>query len=124
MIMDPKQRQLISSCSELQDELVGCGHQLQQINALLDILWRATCYDATHGGYPEVVQLARRQIGEVSDRVVLLADRLSMVDRPVSVEHSVNAVLNADENSQLEQTSDIRLQSVDPPIQADLDRAS
>ena len=120
MTMDPKQHQLISSCSELQNELVGCNHHLQQINALLDILWRAACHDATHGSYPEVIQLARKQVSEVSDRVILLADRL----KPVSVGNPVNTDANIDENSQLEQAADIRLQSVENPVNADLDRAS
>ncbi len=122
--MDQKQHQLISSCSELQDELVGCGQQLQQINALLDILWRAACHDATHGGYPEVVQLARRQVSQVSDRVVSVAGKLKATDSPTAV-NAVSADLTAEGTSKAkQQSSDVRLQSVERPINADLDKAS
>ena len=115
--MDQKKHPLISAKDVLKDELVGCGHQLQQINALLDILWRAAYHDANHGGYPEVVQLARKQVSAVSDHLIALASQLS-------VERSAKADLPAEKSSQAAQTSDVRLQPVDRPVQADLDKAS
>ena len=71
-----------------QEDLIVFGHQLQRTNAFLDILWRATCHDASHGGYPEFVQLMRQQLGVLSDNIISLAHNSPAVDPPAS--HSSN----------------------------------
>ena len=64
-----------------QEDLIAVGHQLQRINAFLDILWRATYHDANHGGYPEFVQHIRQLLGATSDDTITMAQQSPSVER-------------------------------------------
>ena len=77
--MNPEPTRLISSIPTFKDELIGCSHRLQRTNACLDVLWRAACHDANHGGYPEFVALMRKQLSDISDCIGFLAGSLELV---------------------------------------------
>ena len=81
--MTQDRKQPASPNQAFRDELIGCSHELQTINSCLDVLWRATCHDANHGGYPEFVAHIRKQIGPISDRLQSLAGSLTALKMPI-----------------------------------------
>ena len=81
--MTQEQNRPVSPNQLFREELIGCSHELQTINSCLDVLWRATCHDAHHGGYPEFVAHIRKQIGPISDRLQSLAGSLPSLKVPI-----------------------------------------
>ena len=78
--MNPEPTRMTSSIPTFKDDLVVCSHRLQRTNACLDVLWRAACHDANHGGYPEFVELMRQQLSDISDYIGFLAGSLKLVE--------------------------------------------
>ena len=92
--MDPAENRPKASPIVIEKEdLIAVGHQMQRINACLDVLWRATCHDANHGGYPEFVQHMRQLLGAASD------DTIAIAHQAPSVERFIKANLNPTETA-------------------------
>ena len=72
--IDPPTLPAIDLQDNRQQQLIGCGHELQRLSAQMDILRRATCYDETNTvGYAEFIQQLRQQVSAIAEQVIFLA---------------------------------------------------